>query len=482
MNSAGIIWECRDPEIGNIPDDLKAFAGFELVNKSDARILLRGLLGGKQCYVKLYLNPTVIDFLRYCFKKNKSLKEYENGVLLSKKGIRVPRSLAAGTFSSRDMKDGGIFISEEVAGARTLSEEIRKAPDTLMDKFCGFVRELHKKGIYQADFHLDNILVSGAQMYLIDVQRVKCFDSEVPARLISRNLANINMFLRENLGRKYQLMFFEGYFGADFRVFFEDIERMSDEYFYRLWKRRDKKAVENKENYSLTRVKGMKCVALKKFSEYVGADFVPDIEKLFAAAEVIKDDIKTSVRRVDYRECDLVIKRYNRTSVFSFPGVKALNSWKGSVGLKIRKISTPEALMSVSGNGAGYFIAENKKDIVRIDEFLRQEGLSREEKRKAMENTGKFFADMHNKGIYHRDTKPGNIFIERKCMAVSILDTDRVQFSRALNTQKKVKNLKRLIDNIGDTLKREYKDIFLKSYFAEIRSLPARYKREAGEI
>ncbi len=483
MNDAGIVWEYVDPEIKNIPDDLNAFAGFELVNKSDARLLLRGPVGGRQCYIKLYLNPTVIDFLRYCFKKNKSLKEHENMVLLSKKGIKVPLSLAAGTFSSQDMKDGGIFISEEITGARPLSEKIREEPDALMDKFCGFVKELHRKGIYQIDFHLDNILVSGGQIYLIDVQRVKLFGSAVPRRLIFRNLANINMFLRENLGKKYQLLFFEKYFGTGYKAFFEDIEKMSDECFYKLWKRRDKKAVENRENYSFMKIKGVKYISKREFSELAGTGFITGIGELFEPADVIKDDVKTSVRRMNYKNYDLVVKKYNKISFATFPGRKAVNSWKGSVGLKIRKISTPEALMAIScGNKAGYFVAENKKGIVRIDEFLRREDLLPEKKRKVMENAGKFFADLHNKGIYHRDTKPGNIFVEKSCLAISILDADRVQFSRSVSPRKKVKNLKRLIDNIGDILKNEDRDIFLQSYFAETRCLDAGYRQKVEKI
>ncbi|MDD5645344.1 MAG: lipopolysaccharide kinase InaA family protein [bacterium] len=483
MVNAKIEWQYIDTAFTDIAPDLEAFSDFETVGRSEARVLLKGPMGGRQIYVKLYLNPSIFDFIRYCFKKNKSVKEYENTIMLAKKGIKVPQAIAAGTFSSKGRGEGGIFVCGEIPGGRPLSEKIREAPDILTIKFCDFVKELHKKGIYQSDFHLDNILVAPAGMYLIDLQRVRYFDAGLPRRLIFGNLVNANMFLRENLGIKYQKMFFERYFMKDCGKIFENIEEMSDECFYRLWKRRDGKALENREDYAVKKIKGSKYAAKIKFLAAAGESLVEDIGKLFEAGDIIKDDVKTSVRMLNCGGYDLAVKKYKKTSVLRFPSVKALNSWKGSVGLKIRKVATPEALMAVQRRGnAGYFIAENRKNIIRIDEFLKRQSLSGEKRREIIANTGKFFADLHNKGIYHRDTKPGNIFVAEDSLSISILDTDRIQFLRFVSPRKKIKNFRRLIDNIGDVLERGDKEVFLRAYFADIRFPDAGFKRKLKKI
>lgn len=473
-----------------LPED---FDMLEKIDQTAARKVFKGELNRLNCYVKIYFNPSFFDHVRYVFKTNKACIEYGNCLRLKKIGINVPDPVAFGTFNGKSPSaglwgttwgkcrmSGSIFISAEVPGSVTLAEKIKDEPLNYICEFCDFVKDLHAKGVFQKDFHFDNVLLSEGKFFLIDLHRLRFYKDALPYAVSKMNLINVNMFLRECFGKDIQDKFFYRYFGEDFRSNFACIEKGTDESFYHLWKRRDRKAVDKNEDYCFIRDSGFRGVGKREYIEKCG-DAFKDIKKLFKTGKKIKEDIKTTITRVNLGDLDLYIKRYNMVNPSRPSGVKAIDSWKGAIGLEIRKINTPEPMLGVKAlSGEGYFLSIAENDLERIDCYIREKSLSEYERMDVLSSAARFISDMHNKGIYHRDTKPGNVFVKNinGRIKIFILDTDRVYFKRSVSRLQKIKNIKRLIDNLIGVINGDERKKFIDIYFDSLRNVTCREKQK----
>ncbi|HAG79441.1 MULTISPECIES: toluene tolerance protein [Stutzerimonas stutzeri subgroup] len=83
--------------------------------------------------------------------------------------------------------------------------QLAKQPDfswtTILPELIGFVRELHRKGIYFRSLHLGNIILTPqGSLGLIDIADMRFLDRALPKHMIRRNLAHFNRYLeREKL-------------------------------------------------------------------------------------------------------------------------------------------------------------------------------------------------------------------------------------------------------------------------------------------
>ena len=77
--------------------------------------------------------------------------------------------------------------------------------EEIFTELVDFIRELHQKGIYFRSLHLGNIIrTPEGKLGLIDISDMRFMRKALPVRLIRRNLAHFDRYIkREGLGRGF---------------------------------------------------------------------------------------------------------------------------------------------------------------------------------------------------------------------------------------------------------------------------------------
>lgn len=227
---------------------------------------------------------------------------------------------------------GYAIVYSYIDGSHVLTEE-KTEPSLLM----AYVASLHDKGIYQDDFHFNNILLSGGEFYLIDLSSVRDDSSASLKKDIS--LANLALLVAQyspNGQKQMQVA-------------------LSHYYQQRGWEWDDKAIVDfemkvlaawnRRKNYCLskcfrssTRIKYERTWQHqysfeRAFIDKVGLNFINEIESLVEQGKILKAGNSSTVVGIEYAGYPLVIKRYNVKGVGHFlrrclrPS-RAAHSWK----------------------------------------------------------------------------------------------------------------------------------------------------------
>ena len=136
--------------------------------------LLRVLPGQRYVGVAQWRGRTVLAKLLVGSKAARHFqREREGAKLLAEQGLTTPPLLADGLQEG----EGGWLLFEYLAGSQSLAEAWRLLADdaslseahaALLGSALATVAQLHSRGLWQADLHLDNLLQHQGQLYLID--------------------------------------------------------------------------------------------------------------------------------------------------------------------------------------------------------------------------------------------------------------------------------------------------------------------------
>jgi serine/threonine protein kinase len=145
--------------------------------------------------------------LRNLFERSRSHRAHLWAHRLRALGIETPRPL--GYVERRRAPSRSIsFAAFEYVGAPTLTE-IRDGPWSLLPftpeglrekrslirRVAELMADLHRKGVFHADLHPSNILVSGESLLLVDLESIRTF--ALPWRAATRNLVRLNRDFRD---------------------------------------------------------------------------------------------------------------------------------------------------------------------------------------------------------------------------------------------------------------------------------------------
>ncbi len=130
-----------------------------------------------------------------------------NGFALETRGIPTPRLLASA---------GDRVVGRWIEGARPLWEHLQAhgVERGLLWALARVVRRMHDRGVFHRDLKANNILVRGADVQVIDLDRVE-FMLEVPRGQRTLNLAQLNAAVGAPATRADRLRFFFAYAGRD---------------------------------------------------------------------------------------------------------------------------------------------------------------------------------------------------------------------------------------------------------------------------
>jgi hypothetical protein len=218
----------------------------------------------------------------------------------------------------------------------------------------------------------------------------------------------------------------------------------------------------------------------------------PDLLFLFPQCEIIKDQRKIRVGRVEMelggKVKRIYLKRYN---VFSwryrlgslFVPSGASRSWVGAGILMRAGFHTGQPIAAVECRSWGmltksFYLSEEIPRAKTADVYWREglaplkgaEGFLR--RRSFLKGLARLFSSLHGEGIYHNDLKDANILVcpvdERVDESFYLLDLEGIREYRYLNRRRQVKNLVQLNRTMGKYLTRTERIHFLQVYLDQL--------------
>jgi tRNA A-37 threonylcarbamoyl transferase component Bud32 len=389
----GISWALEDE--GTLPfvDGLTVGTGPRRTHQSLVR-------GDRRVFVKYFVEKGLTGFARNIMCP-RGRKEYLLGKRLSSLGIDTPRPLGYGRAKS------GSFILQEHLNGIPLKAALEGEParQQLLDGLSVLLKQLREHRISHNDLHLENVLVSGGRLYLIDLHKTVIRRWRFSRSDELRNLTHALTMIYDTMPGDERSRFFDLYGHPRIR------DRVEDGLLslWRSWIRNKKKRA-----FSTT----SKLVAEEKricVRDALGNGDGP-LQKVF------KKDRKVTVEAHD----DHIRKIYRDRR-------RLKRAWISHVVLEYLEMEVgphPFYLQKASFFHPGYIAMEDLRGKgVELDRFLDREydGMDSSRRNRFFRSLSDFVDGILRRGVFHKDLKACNLF------ALSdgrfrLLDIEDVQF------------------------------------------------------
>lgn len=373
-------------------------------------------------------------------------RERDGALLLAEQGLNTPQLLADGLHDG----EGGWLLFEYLQGAESLWEAWRAVEhqtllsadqQAVLAEALISIAQMHLKGLWQADLHLDNLLRHNGLLFVIDGGGVQV---ETAGKPLSRAkvLENLGVFFAqlpaeltpfiEELLVYYLLA--NGEHALPLETLLKEVEKVCK------WRLRDylKKIA---RDCSLFAAKvgafGLQVVRRDKQAEL--QPLLSNLDQLTEQGHIYKTGGAATVAQVQLQGRSLVVKRYNVKSLahwlkrFWRPS-RAWHSWVEGNRLQLLGIATPQPLAVLERRwcwlrGRAYLITEycGGQDIIaRFQAF--HDGSPRESDLLALD---RLFAALLRERISHGDFKGHNLFWDERLACWSLIDLDAMQQHRS---------------------------------------------------
>ncbi|MDH1264155.1 lipopolysaccharide kinase InaA family protein [Pseudomonas sp. GD03944] len=318
--------------------------------------LLRVLPGQRYVARAQWQGRTVLAKLLVGSKAERHFaREVEGARLLAEQGMKTPALLAQGTSA-----DGGWLLFEFLESARSLGDEwAALAPQSglsderqaLLGEALAAIAQLHLKGLWQDDLHLDNLLRHDGQLWLIDGGGVR---AQTPGQPLSRDqvLSNLGVFFGqlpaeldthlEELLVHYLLV--NGEHALPLEALLKEVAAV------RRWRLRDylRKIARDCSLFSVHRSSSM-FRAMRREDEALVGPLLDRADAALAAGQPLKQGGSSTVALVEAAGRRLVVKRYNIKGLLHWlkrclQPSRAWHSWREGNRLGFVGIATPKPL------------------------------------------------------------------------------------------------------------------------------------------
>lgn len=404
------------------------------------RLVVIAANGDKQLVIKLFVNAK---------KGVRELKREQDGF---KRATKADINLPALQFIQQDLAGCSAVAYEYLKNGKPFSDN-QATVARYSDELLNLVSALHNAGIYQDDFHLDNVLIANDQLFLIDMASVNV-EEEDKSLSKHKSLTNLAKLIVQ-FKPKQQITF---------------VNRLKQYYQAREWSWDDREqerfihyldsAWHKRKNLYLKKCfRACTMTAYRKnfqqqyafhrsFLDDVGQDFITNIEQLVQQGHLLKDGNSATVVSVNYAGKSLVIKRYNIKSFWHFlkrcfRQSRAAISWRNGNLLELMGIATPKPLGFIEQRfgwlrKTAYLICEQT-----VGEELYSVYSKREPNDGELEQLNDLFLLLQNYQISHGDLKASNLLLDENGV-ISLIDLDAMQehhsdstFQRAFSKDKK---------------------------------------------
>jgi tRNA A-37 threonylcarbamoyl transferase component Bud32 len=366
-------------------------------------------------------------------------RELEGVKLLAAQGMITPLLLADG------LKDGegGWLLFEFLEGAESLGDAWNKVESlpvladeqsAVLAEALGAIGQLHGKGLWQEDLHLDNLLRHGGQLYLIDGAGI-C--AETAGQPLSRQkvLENLGVFFAQ-LPKSLEpfteeLLVYYLLSNSEHALPLEALQKQIDK--VRAWRLKDFLIKVGRE-CTLFSVKrdafGLR--SIRREEEPAMLPVLEQADALLDQGHLYKTGGAASVGKVEVAGRPLVIKRYNIKNFahwlkrFWRPS-RAWHSWREGNRLAFLGIATPKPLAVLETRffwlrSKAYLVTEYLAGPDIIERFAPyvESGAAPESELQALD---RLFARLIAERISHGDFKGHNLFWQEDRWALIDLDS-----------------------------------------------------------
>ncbi|WP_434579560.1 phosphotransferase [Pseudomonas sp. Z5-35] len=388
--------------------------------------LLRVLPGHRYVGAGIWRGRPVLAKLLVGSKAPRHFQRELQGVrLLAEQGLTTPLLLADGLKEG----EGGWLLFELLEGAESLGDAWKQVEHLpmLADEQAAVLAEaleaiaqLHGKGLWQEDLHLDNLLRHGGKLYLIDGAGIR---AETPGQPLARQkvLENLGVFFAqlpksiEPFNEELLVHYLLG--NAEHALPMEALQKQIDK--VHAWRLNDflKKVGRECSLFSVQRGPfGLRAIC--RDEEAVMTSVLDQADSLLDQGHMYKTGGSASVGKVDVGGRSLLIKRYNIKNFahwlkrFWRPS-RAWHAWREAHRLTFLGIATPRPLALLEKRflwlrcGA-YLVTEHLSgpDIIKRLAPYVENGEIPETELLALD---RLFADLIRERISHGDFKGHNL-------------------------------------------------------------------------
>jgi len=403
------------------------------------RIVLKAESEGKLYVIKLFSNAQ---------KGKRELERELSGYQLTQKsGIHLPQV----EFVSDDVEDYSAIAYEFIEHAAPFHDDPLVLSQYAVSLF-NLVSTLHNSGIYQDDFHLDNLLIADEQLFLIDLASVK---SEHEARPLNKqkSVENLAMLVAQFIPKQQQILIdkLAHYYEKRGWSWTEDEQDEFVDITYQAWQQRKnlylKKRFRSCTMTAYDKTFSQQSAFRRSFLDEVGSDFINNIDTLVEQGECLKDGNSATVVKVSYAGKQLVIKRYNIKSFWHglkrcYRPSRAAVSWRNGNLLELMGIATPTALGFIEQRFAwlrkrAYLICEYSDGQELFDVYQSRSPTAIE-----LAGLKEMFSLLRSYKVSHGDLKASNLLLDKQSQLMMIdLDAmhehvDNVGFQKAYDKDK----------------------------------------------
>ncbi|PCR96658.1 serine/threonine protein kinase [Pseudomonas fluorescens] len=366
-------------------------------------------------------------------------RELEGVKLLAAQGMTTPLLLADG------LKDGegGWLLFEFLEGAESLGDAWSKVESlpvladeqsSVLAEALGAIGQLHGKGLWQEDLHLDNLLRHGGQLYLIDGAGI-CAENAGQPLSRQKVLENLGVFFAQ-LPKSLEpfteeLLVYYLLSNSEHALPLEALQKQIDK--VRAWRLKDFLIKVGRECTLFSVRRG--AFGLRSIRREEEPAMLPVLEQadaLLDQGHLYKTGGAASVGKVEVAGRPLVIKRYNIKNFahwlkrFWRPS-RAWHSWREGNRLAFLGIATPKPLAVLETRffwlrSKAYLITEYLAGPDIIERFAPyvESGEAPEAELQALDQ---LFARLIAERISHGDFKGHNLFWHEDRWALIDLDS-----------------------------------------------------------
>jgi tRNA A-37 threonylcarbamoyl transferase component Bud32 len=490
---AGLDWrvdaEFRDVVVETVIDRLASLAesGASVVKHNRMRTVYRIPVSGASgsLYLKVHRVPTAFERMKSLVRPSRAVTEWRMMTLFREAGLPTARPLAVAERRVRGVLRDAYFLTEGIEDARDLVPWLlrafpgrprgraRAAKREILSELARLVRAMHDRGVWYADLHSGNVLVTGerpedARIHFIDLhtgRRARRLG--VRARL--RNLARLGHSLLEATSRTDRLRLFLAYAGDDgvlgsaLRRTFRRSEARIAKLERRRLRSRDLRCVVESSRFTKLRSQGIRGFAQRRFPSEFWLDVVAGHARAVRgeSGTVFKNGRSTRVtafavggERVCVKEyrCPSPLDRLKRALGYR----KSVRAWRAGNALAVRGVEAAEPLACLIGagpHGADLLVMRDVSELARLDHFVFEKlgGAESPARRRLARAVARWVAGLHRSGVYHNDLKACNVLVAGSDDArrFVLIDYDGARaLRRPVSAARRVKNLAQLSASI----------------------------------
>lgn len=402
--------------------------------------LLRVLPGQRYVGAGVWRGRPVLAKLLVGAKAARHFQRELNGVrLLAEQGLTTPLLLTDGLREG----EGGWLLFEFLEGAQSLGDawkQVEKLPvladeqAAVLAEALGAIAQLHAKGLWQEDLHLDNLLRHDGKLHLIDGAGI-CVEEAGKPLSRQKVLENLGVFFAQLPKRlepfTEELLVHYLLSNAEHALPLEALQKQVDK--VRGWRLRDFLSKVGRECTLFSVQRGPFALrAIRREEETAMLPVLAQADALLERGHLYKTGGAASVGRVEVAGRSLVVKRYNIKGVahwlkrFWRPS-RAWHSWREGNRLEFLGIATPSPLAVLEQRflwlrRRAYLVTEYLPgpDIIeRFAPFV-DSGEAPESELLALDQ---LFAQLIKERISHGDFKGHNLFWQEDRWALIDLDS-----------------------------------------------------------